>query len=200
MAESIIGQGTSIVGTVTGAGDLRLEGRLEGSVQVSGDVELGDGSLVKAPVSGRSVTVRGAVAGAISADDSIVLETGARVVGDLSAPRVGIRPGGLLKGYVSTDGSGHARPRERQRAEAKPAAAARSAPARPSGASRSAPEMPTVSKSNKATAKAASSKAPTRKKAPPAATIGSARGKKAPPPVVPALKKGAKGSVKRRGH
>lgn len=194
MQGSKIGSGTTIVGSISGSGDLAVDGRVEGSLSVSGEVELGDGALVRAPVSGRNVVVRGAVSGAITAEDAIVLETGARVVGDLTAPRVGIRPGGLLKGYVSTEGSRGARPAQRQRAEA-PAAPPRARPAASAGAAKP-PEMPAV---GKASAKVSSS-APTRRKPAPPAASAARPGKKAPPPVVPALKKGAKGSVKRRGR
>src|SRR5215468_2216170 len=68
----------------------------------------GEGDLVQSDVSGRRVTVRGAVAGNVSATEAIVLEAGARVVGDLGAPQIGIRPGALVRGMVSTGGTPHA--------------------------------------------------------------------------------------------
>src|SRR6185369_1948958 len=99
---STIGRGTFVRGSVHGDGDLEILGRVEGSVTVSGELTIGDGALIKSDVSGRRVVVFGAVAGNVSATEAIVLEPGARVVGDLGAPQIGIRPGALVRGNVST--------------------------------------------------------------------------------------------------
>src|SRR5687768_4455951 len=99
---SSIGKGTTVRGSVRGDGDLDIDGRVEGSVAVGGDLTIGETALIKSDVSGRRVVVRGAVAGNVSGDESLVLERGARVVGDLSAPSIGIRPGALVRGNVST--------------------------------------------------------------------------------------------------
>jgi cytoskeletal protein CcmA (bactofilin family) len=119
---SVIGPTTVIVGSIRGEGDLEILGRVEGSVVVQGEVTIGDGALVKSDVRARRVIVRGAVRGHVSADELLILEAGARVLGDLGAPQVGIRPGGLVKGHVSTAGP---LPLERP----KPVAATRAAPA-----------------------------------------------------------------------
>jgi cytoskeletal protein CcmA (bactofilin family) len=104
---STIGRGTVVRGSVRGEGDLEILGRVEGSVAVDGDLSIGEGALIKSDVSGRRVTVSGAVAGNVTASEAIVLEAGARVVGDLGAPQIGIRPGALVRGMVSTHGAGH---------------------------------------------------------------------------------------------
>ncbi|MEJ7734148.1 MAG: polymer-forming cytoskeletal protein [Polyangiaceae bacterium] len=78
---SSIGKGTTVRGNVRGDGDLDILGRVEGSVAVGGDLTIGETALVKSDVSGRRVVVRGAVAGNVSGDESLVLERGARVVG-----------------------------------------------------------------------------------------------------------------------
>ena len=101
---SKIGRGVVVRGTIRGDGDLTVEGRVEGTVDIRGEIDIADSARVRASVSGDRVVVRGAVAGDVAGRDGVVLEEGARVVGDLSAPSIGIRPGGLLRGYVSTTG------------------------------------------------------------------------------------------------
>src|SRR5262245_25099360 len=101
---STIGPGTVVRGSVRGDGDLEILGRVEGSVAVSGELAIGETALIRSDVTGRRVTVRGAVAGNVSATEAIILEAGARVVGDLGAPQIGIRPGALVRGMVSTHG------------------------------------------------------------------------------------------------
>lgn len=218
---STIGRGTTVRGNVTGEGDLEVDGRVEGSIAVTGDLTIGEAALVRSDVSGRSVVVRGAVAGNVTAAELIVLEAGARVVGDLGAPRIGIRPGALVRGHVSTTGSAPATTRARATASpahaapAEPRAqAARSAPTRapqpmhanaaPAArfhvASPSSPVVRSGAISNDgSSARAASSSAGSGEAArrePAAPTVPSLA---PPPPVVPALKKGTRASLKRKG-
>jgi cytoskeletal protein CcmA (bactofilin family) len=130
-----IGRGTVVRGSVRGDGDLEILGRVEGSVAVSGELSIGEGALVRSDVSGRRVTVRGAVAGNVSAVEAILLEAGARVVGDLGAPQIGIRPGALVRGLVSTRGPlSHEAGATATRARAATPAARPATPARPAPA------------------------------------------------------------------
>ncbi|KYF74429.1 hypothetical protein BE17_18080, partial [Sorangium cellulosum] len=101
-AQSTIGPTTAIRGNVQGDGDLEILGRVEGSVVVNGDVTIGEGALIQSDVRGRRVIVRGAVAGNVSGEEAVILEPGARVVGDLGAPQIGIQAGALVRGNVTT--------------------------------------------------------------------------------------------------
>jgi len=179
---STIGRGTVVRGSVRGDGDLDIQGRVEGSVVVEGELTIGESALIKSDVSARRVVVRGAVAGNVSADESVVLESGARVVGDLGAPQIGIRPGALLRGNVSTQVGG-------QGAGARPRAAAATArAARPKPVERPVAAAPKpAAKTDGLAAKTANGPR----------VEGNAR--KPPPPVVPSLKRGAKGALKRKG-
>lgn len=122
---TVIGRETRIKGRVTGTHDIEVLGHVEGEVAVQGDVRVDAHATIAAPVSGKRITVRGAIKGDISADEAIALEEGARVVGDLRAPRIAIAQGGLLKGYVDTFNKDGKRPpaasSARHHAPAKPA-------------------------------------------------------------------------------
>lgn len=103
-SESILGPGAVVRGSMRGEGDLTIHGHVEGSVTVTGELLIAETALIRSDLSARRVIVRGAVLGNISADEAIILEPGARVAGDLGAPQIGIRPGGLVRGNVSTSG------------------------------------------------------------------------------------------------
>ncbi|WP_437590622.1 bactofilin family protein [Sorangium sp. So ce1000] len=134
-AQSSIGPTTAIRGNVQGDGDLEILGRVEGSVVMTGDVTIGEGALIQSDVRGRRVVVRGAVAGNISGDEAVILEPGARVVGDLGAPQIGIHAGALVRGNVTTGAPLAAVPAPAPaRAAAAAAPAPRVAPARPARA------------------------------------------------------------------
>jgi cytoskeletal protein CcmA (bactofilin family) len=217
---SVIGQGTAIRGAIRGEGDLEILGSVEGSVIVQGEVIIGETALIKSDVRARRVIVRGAVRGNVSADELLILDAGARVLGDLGAPQVGIRPGGLVKGHVSTAG-----PLPLERAKAAPAAAAVKAPpaavkAPPAQAARPAPSAPRAVPAPAPVRAAPAPRAapppverpaasPVERPAPapvaaaPAPVVApppveEAEVSEPPPPVVPALPKGARASMRKK--
>jgi len=181
---TVIGRGTRVRGRVSGAVSLEIQGHVEGDVTVDGDVTIDAHGTVGANVSGRRVVVRGAVKGDITGVDAVVLEDGARVVGDLRAPRIGVGPGALVRGFVETGKSGGA---PRARTNAAPAV-------------RALPRPVPVAKPAAEPVKAAP--APVRHVAPVALAGGVAKPvavrQGPPPPIVPALKKGAKGVLKKK--
>lgn len=99
---SIIAAGTVIRGRVRADSDLEVHGHVEGSIVATGTVVVAEGGLVKSDIEANTVRVAGAVAGNLRAEALIVLEATARVVGDVSAPTIGIRPGALVRGRVAT--------------------------------------------------------------------------------------------------
>jgi cytoskeletal protein CcmA (bactofilin family) len=178
---TVIGRGANVVGRISGAVDLAIVGRVEGDVAVDGEVTVESEGLVAANVTGRRVIIRGAVKGDVVAEETVRLEEGARVVGDIRAPRVAITRGALVRGYVETQGAAALGARGHGEAKA----------ARPRAALSSA----------SATRVTHPAPAPTRKASPPSILAGSApktAAKGAPPPIVPVLRKGAKGTLKKK--
>jgi cytoskeletal protein CcmA (bactofilin family) len=177
---TVIGQGIFLRGSIRGDGDLEIRGRIEGEVEVGGEVTIADGALVKADVSARRITVRGAVAGNLTGEDGVRLEEGARVVGDLRGAGIGIAEGALLRGNVQT---GHASDAQRSRAR-QPAREARP-PVRVEPRKAPAP-APVAAKGNGVPRKVVA--APVEERPGP------------PPPVVPVLKKGSRAAVRKRSR
>jgi cytoskeletal protein CcmA (bactofilin family) len=96
-----IGPSIVIKGEVTGDEDLLIQGRVDGSVALGlHSVTIGDGGRVKAGITGRIITVEGAVEGDLRAEEQIVLRGSARVKGDLNAPRVVLEDGATFRGLV----------------------------------------------------------------------------------------------------
>ena len=99
---SIIGRTARVRGRLTGEGDLEVQGFVEGEISVGGDVTVDAHGLVGASIRGRRLVVRGAVKGDLLGEEAISLEDGARVVGDVRAPRVAIAPERSCAAYVET--------------------------------------------------------------------------------------------------
>ena len=175
MNGSVIGRGTVVRGNVRGSGSLEILGRVEGDVSVSGELVIGEDGAVRGSVSGSHITCSGAVQGDVRGSDAVLLERGARVVGDLTAPRIGVATGALVKGLVRTDGE------PALGASRRPATGAARPIAFPARAAAPAPKA-------EPREEAGDSEPPEPKAAREAP----------PPPVVPALAKGAKAKKKRK--
>lgn len=99
---SIIGKATCVIGDISGAGDLEIDGRVQGDVTLDGVLRVLANGTVLGSIRANEVHVHGQVDGDLSARDALVLHAGAAVQGDLSAPRLGIEEGARVRGAVRT--------------------------------------------------------------------------------------------------
>lgn len=98
---AIIGPSITIKGEVSGDEDLLIQGQVEGSVTLElHSVTVGQDGRVKANITARVVTVEGNVEGDLLAQEQIILRRSARVMGDITAPRVVLEDGASFKGLV----------------------------------------------------------------------------------------------------
>ena len=101
-----IGQNVTIEGKVTSSQDIRIDGHVQGSIEVGQhEVVLGAGSEVKANLNARSVIVGGTVTGDVTASERIQIQTTGMLLGDIVTPRLIIQDGGLLRGKADVAGS-----------------------------------------------------------------------------------------------
>jgi cytoskeletal protein CcmA (bactofilin family) len=98
-----LGPGLLVRGKLTGEGDLTIDGRFDGELDVTGDVQVGERGVVSAPVRAGSLTVSGDLKGDVSAAGAVAVRDGGRIVGDVRAQRVSIDDGGALHGGVEMD-------------------------------------------------------------------------------------------------
>lgn len=103
MADSIIGPGIVIDGTLQAEGGVRIEGRVHGRVHVSGLLDLAAGGVVTSDVSGGKVMVAGTVDGNVTGAERVDLLAGARLSGNVRAPRLTIADGATFRGKVEMD-------------------------------------------------------------------------------------------------
>jgi len=98
-----LGPGLVVRGQISGDGDLTIDGRLDGQLDVSGDVVVGERGVVNAPVRAGALTVAGDVKGDVFARGAVAVRDGGRILGDVRAHRVSIDDGGALHGGVEMD-------------------------------------------------------------------------------------------------
>lgn len=103
MASTVIGQGITIEGEVTGDDDVVVHGIIRGKLSCQDTVVIEATATVEANVSGSSVVVAGSVTGDVSAADRVDLQPGGRLIGDVKAARLTIADGASFKGSVDMD-------------------------------------------------------------------------------------------------
>jgi len=95
-----LGPNDRLVGQLYIEGDVHLNGTIEGEVQATGNVEVVEGGNVKASLSGRGVSINGAVQGSVTANDKLVLGRSGTLTGDILVGRLEIRYGARFSGNV----------------------------------------------------------------------------------------------------
>ncbi len=98
--EAVIGASTRVRGRVSGDGDLRLEGTVEGDISLSGELTIADGAKATSNVEARAVTIGGELEGDVRAQGLVRIESGARVRGDILGELVAIDDGAELNGRL----------------------------------------------------------------------------------------------------
>jgi len=109
---TLIGPEIQVIGRVEGSEDLRVQGYIEGTIQLSEALIVEASGVVVADVRARDVVIAGIIVGDVLASGRVVLQAGARVVGNITAPRVSVAAGAALRGQVSMGDAGDDGPAE----------------------------------------------------------------------------------------
>jgi len=98
-----IGQGVVIEGRITSFQDLRIDGKVEGTIEVGNhSLIIGARAEVKANLVSKSILVSGTVIGNVTATERVDLQATGSVEGDITAPRLMMVDGAIVKGKVKT--------------------------------------------------------------------------------------------------
>jgi cytoskeletal protein CcmA (bactofilin family) len=149
--ETIIGPHTRIAGEMRGDEDVIVQGRVEGRVVLNSIFTIEESAIVQADVEARVVLVSGILVGNVSASEHIRLAEKARVVGNLTAPRVVMEDGATYRGRLDMGAGAEADEHLRSSRQASDGASSRVQPPRmtvparvaaSSGSTVAAPKMP----------------------------------------------------------
>ncbi len=97
-APSIISSDLKILGDLISAGDLQVDGIVEGDIQ-SRSLTVGEGAVVTGNIVAETTRVCGQVTGQIKAS-TVTLDRTAKVVGDIVHQVLALEPGAFLEGHV----------------------------------------------------------------------------------------------------
>jgi cytoskeletal protein CcmA (bactofilin family) len=95
-----MGPNDSLEGKLTYEGHVHIDGRAEGELRVTGNIDVASGAKVKALLEAANVTIKGDVEGALNARDKLILAKNAKLSGDINVRRLQIEDGASLNGHV----------------------------------------------------------------------------------------------------
>ena len=102
-SKNVLNSDVEIKGNVKFAGELTLEGKLEGEVNSDGTLIIGETGTVNGNVSAGTVSVRGKINGNIVARDKIEIKSKAEVFGDIRSAKLAIEEGVTFVGKTEVN-------------------------------------------------------------------------------------------------
>ena len=97
---AVVGSTTRIAGSIDGDENLRVHGRVEGTVRLSATLYVEQGGELVADVEVKVAVIAGMVRGNIKATEFVRLAETGRMVGDILAPRFILDDGAAIRGRV----------------------------------------------------------------------------------------------------
>ncbi|HEY1500618.1 MAG TPA: polymer-forming cytoskeletal protein [Acidobacteriaceae bacterium] len=99
--QATIGKSLVIKGEVSGSESLYIDGKVEGSINLSGNrVTVGRNGQVAANITAREIVVLGKVRGNVTASDRVDIRSEGSLTGDVTAQRISIEDGAFFKGGI----------------------------------------------------------------------------------------------------
>lgn len=95
---NIIGKGTTLTGDLETFGNLRVEGKLKGSVKSKSKVAFGQSSEVEGNVHAQNAEIAGHVSGTVEVSETLVLKASAVIDGDIVTNKLLVESGATFNG------------------------------------------------------------------------------------------------------
>jgi cytoskeletal protein CcmA (bactofilin family) len=100
-AQSTIGKTLLIKGEITGSGSVKIEGKVEGSIELPDDrVTVGRNGRVSANIAAQDIVVFGEVLGSCKASDHLDIRSEGSLCGDVVVSRISVEEGAYLTGSI----------------------------------------------------------------------------------------------------
>jgi cytoskeletal protein CcmA (bactofilin family) len=102
--DTVVGPDTHVKGDFRVTGCLRLDGQIEGKVEVAETLLTGTKSIIKGDVHCRAAVIAGRIEGDVTASEIVELQTGAQVFGDIRCRGIVIQRDCFFQGNCTMSG------------------------------------------------------------------------------------------------
>jgi cytoskeletal protein CcmA (bactofilin family) len=98
--ETVLGPSTVLEGKFKSSGNIRLDGTFSGTLEITGNVLVGETAKIYADIDAKNISVAGAVRGNVSGNKVQLLRTG-KVWGDITATALTTEEGAFIDGKIT---------------------------------------------------------------------------------------------------
>lgn len=98
--DTVLGASATLKGDLKSQGNVRLDGTFEGTLEIDGNILVGETAKITADINAKNVSIAGAVRGNVSGKKVQILRTG-RVWGDLTATAISTEEGCFIEGKIT---------------------------------------------------------------------------------------------------
>lgn len=97
--------GSKIVGNITADSDFRIDGTIEGEVNCSGKVVIGESGCIKGSIVCQNTEILGMMDGKITCRQQLSLRASGKIMGDVQTKTLIVEPGAIFNGTCSMGGA-----------------------------------------------------------------------------------------------
>lgn len=100
-----ISQGTKLAGDIVSEGSFRIEGELEGNVEIGGKVVISDTGFVKGEVVCENADIEGSFEGKLKVKTCLTLKSTANISGEVITEQLVVEPGAVFNATCQMSGA-----------------------------------------------------------------------------------------------
>ena len=93
--------GSKIVGNITADSDFRIDGTIEGELNCTGKVIIGEGGKIKGTVNCANAEIMGTMEGKVTCSQQLNLRANGKINGDVITKTLIVEPGAIFNGTCS---------------------------------------------------------------------------------------------------
>ncbi|MFO7666458.1 MAG: polymer-forming cytoskeletal protein [Desulfobacterales bacterium] len=102
---SYMGKNLIVTGIVSGIDNIITMGSINGEIELSGDIKIGDSSKINGKIHAEKIFVSGFIEGTVFASERICLEKTAKIKGVITAKRLSVEDGAVFDGEARMSGN-----------------------------------------------------------------------------------------------
>lgn len=97
-AETVIGPSVKVEGNFVGAGNVVVEGVVNGSIKTTKDLRIGNAAKVKADIEAGNIAVSGEIHGNVKANGRLELTATGKIFGNIETTSLTVAQGAIMNG------------------------------------------------------------------------------------------------------
>ncbi|MCK5908255.1 MAG: polymer-forming cytoskeletal protein [Flavobacteriales bacterium] len=102
---NVLAAGTLITGEIKSDGDFRVDGTIEGTIEIKGRIVIGQTGKIDGTMICTNAEVEGSLSGTVHVNDLLSLKQTAKITGDVTVGKLAIEPGATFDATCTMKGS-----------------------------------------------------------------------------------------------